>query len=83
MPNILIVDGHAWRRLRELRNVQLEAWRKAAALRRLANPRLETQAFLTNAKIALEAMGGTVSTRDLFNRRPSQMPRGRRPHHHV
>jgi hypothetical protein len=28
--NILIVDGHAWRRLGELRNVQLEAWRKAA-----------------------------------------------------
>jgi hypothetical protein len=28
-PNILIVDGHAWRRLSELRNVQLAAWRKA------------------------------------------------------
>ena len=42
----------------------------AQALRRLANPRLETEAFFANAKIALEAMGGTVSTRDLFDGRP-------------
>jgi hypothetical protein len=42
----------------------------AQALRRLANPRLETEAFLANAKVALEAMGGTVSTRDLFDGLP-------------
>jgi hypothetical protein len=42
----------------------------AKALRRLANPRLETQACLDNAKVALEAMGGTVSTRDLFDGLP-------------
>lgn len=28
-PNILIVDAHAWRRLSELRNVQLEAYQKS------------------------------------------------------
>jgi hypothetical protein len=42
----------------------------AQALRRLANPRLETEAFLANAKVALEAMAGTVSTRDLFDGLP-------------
>jgi hypothetical protein len=42
----------------------------AQALRRLANPRLETQAFLANAKTALEAMSRTVLTRDLFDGRP-------------
>ena len=39
----------------------------AQALRRLANPRLETEAFLADAKVALEAMSGTVSTHDLFD----------------
>jgi hypothetical protein len=34
--------------------------------RRLADPRLETQAFLANTKMALEAMSRTVLTRDLF-----------------
>ena len=42
----------------------------AQALRRLANPRLETQAFLANAKMALEAMSRTVLTRDLFDGLP-------------
>ena len=42
----------------------------AQALRRLANPRLATEAFLANAKVALEAMGGTVTTRDLFDGLP-------------
>src|ERR1700740_1941883 len=42
----------------------------AQVLRRLANPRLETQAFLANAKVALEAMGGTELTRGLFNGLP-------------
>jgi hypothetical protein len=38
----------------------------AQALRRLANPRLETEAFLANAKVALEAMSGTELTTNLF-----------------
>ena len=42
----------------------------AQALRRLANPRLETQAFLANAKMALEAMSRTMLTRDLFDGLP-------------
>jgi hypothetical protein len=42
----------------------------AQALRRLANPRLETEAFLANAKVALEAMDGTVLTRGLFDELP-------------
>ena len=41
----------------------------AQALRRLANPRLETEAFLANAKVALEAMSGT-ELRSLFERAP-------------
>ena len=39
----------------------------AQALRRLGNPRLETEAFLAHAKMALEAMSGTVLTRGLFD----------------
>src|SRR6202020_3217025 len=46
------------------------SWEFAQALRRLANPRLETKAFLADAKVALEAMGGTVSTRDFFDGLP-------------
>jgi hypothetical protein len=42
----------------------------AQALRRLPNPRLETEAFLANAKVALEAMDGTVLTRGLFDKLP-------------
>jgi hypothetical protein len=42
----------------------------AQALRRLTNPRLETEAFLANAKVALEAMDGTVLTRGLFDELP-------------
>jgi hypothetical protein len=42
----------------------------AQALRRLANPRLETEAFLANAKVALEAMNGTVLMRGLFDELP-------------
>jgi hypothetical protein len=42
----------------------------AQALRRLANPRLETEAFLANAKLALEALAGTELTRGLFDERP-------------
>ena len=42
----------------------------AQALRRLGNPRLETEAFLANAKMALEAMSGTVLTRGLFDGLP-------------
>jgi hypothetical protein len=42
----------------------------AQALRRLANPRLETEAFLVNAKVALEAMDGTELTRGLFDELP-------------
>ena len=42
----------------------------ARALRGLADPRLETAAFLANAKMALEAMGGTRLTRGLFDRLP-------------
>ena len=38
----------------------------AQALRRLGNSRLETEAFLANAKVALEALNGTVLTRGLF-----------------
>lgn len=40
----------------------------ARALRQLANPRLETEAFLANAKVALEAMSGTMLTRGLFDK---------------
>lgn len=40
------------------------------ALRRLANPRLGTEAFLANAKVALEAMDGTELTRGLFDELP-------------
>ena len=39
----------------------------AHALRRLANPRLDKEAFLANAKVVLEAMGGTDLARGLFN----------------
>jgi hypothetical protein len=42
----------------------------ARALRRLADPRLETDAFLTNAKVVLEAMGRTHLTRGLFDELP-------------
>ena len=42
----------------------------AQALRRLANPRLETEAFLANAKLVLEALAGTELTRGLFDERP-------------
>jgi hypothetical protein len=42
----------------------------AQALRRLANPRLDTEAFLANAKVALEAMDGTELTRGLFHELP-------------
>jgi hypothetical protein len=42
----------------------------AQALRRLANPRLETEAFLANAKVVLEAMDRTVLTRGLFDELP-------------
>ena len=42
----------------------------AQALRRLANSRLETEAFLANAKVALEATSGTVLTRGLFDGLP-------------
>jgi hypothetical protein len=42
----------------------------AQALRRLGNPRLETEAFLAHAKMALEAMSGTVLTRGLFDGLP-------------
>lgn len=41
------------------------------ALRRLANPRLEKEAFLTNAKAALEAMTGTQLTRGLLDELPA------------
>jgi len=42
----------------------------ARALRRLANPRLKTEAFLVDAKVALEAMDGTELTRGLFEGLP-------------
>ena len=42
----------------------------AQALRRLGNSRLETEAFLANAKVALEALNGTVLTRGLFDGLP-------------
>jgi hypothetical protein len=42
----------------------------ARALRRLANSRLKTEAFLANAKVVLEAMDGTVLTRGLFDELP-------------
>ena len=42
----------------------------AQVLRRLANPRLETEAFLADAKVALEAMDGTELTRGLFDGLP-------------
>jgi hypothetical protein len=45
-------------------------WEFAQALRRLANPRLETEAFLANAKEALEAMDGTYLTQGLFDKLP-------------
>jgi hypothetical protein len=38
----------------------------AQALRRLANPRLETEAFLANARVASEAMNTTLLTDGLF-----------------
>jgi hypothetical protein len=46
------------------------SWEFAQALRRLANPRQETKAFLADAKVALEAMGGTELTRGLFEGLP-------------
>jgi hypothetical protein len=46
------------------------SWEFAQALRRLANPRLEPEAFLADAKVALEAMGGTELTRGLFDELP-------------
>jgi hypothetical protein len=42
----------------------------AQALRRLADPRLDTEAFLANAKVALEAIDGTELTRGLFHELP-------------
>ncbi len=42
----------------------------ARALRRLANPRLETEAFLSNSKLVLEGMGGTELIRRLFDELP-------------
>jgi hypothetical protein len=42
----------------------------AHALRRLANPRLDKEAFLANAKVVLDAMSGTHLTRGLFNGLP-------------
>jgi hypothetical protein len=42
----------------------------AQALRRLANPRLETEAFLANAKLALGALDRTELTRGLFHELP-------------
>jgi hypothetical protein len=42
----------------------------ARALRRLANPCLEAEAFLANAKVVLEAMGGTQLTRGLLDELP-------------
>ena len=42
----------------------------AHALRRLANPRLDKEAFLANAKVVLEAIGGTDLARGLFNGLP-------------
>jgi hypothetical protein len=38
----------------------------AQALRRLANPRLETEAFLANARVASEAMNTTLLSEGLF-----------------
>ena len=46
------------------------SWEFAQALRRLANPRLETKAFLADAKVALEAMDGTELTGGLFEGLP-------------
>ena len=46
------------------------SWEFAQALRRLANPRLEPEAFLADAKVALEAMNGTGLTRGLFEGLP-------------
>ena len=46
------------------------SWEFAQALRRLANPGLETKAFLAAAKVALEAMNGTELTRGLFEGLP-------------
>jgi hypothetical protein len=43
----------------------------AQALRRLANPRLEKEIFLTNAKVVLEAMTGTQLTRGLLDELPA------------
>jgi hypothetical protein len=45
-------------------------WEFAQALRRLANPRLETKAFLADAKVALEAMDATGLTGGLFDELP-------------
>lgn len=42
----------------------------AHALRRLANPRLDKEAFLANAKVVLDAMSGTHLTRGLFKGLP-------------
>jgi hypothetical protein len=41
------------------------------ALRRLANPRLDKEVFLANAKVALEAMTGTQLTRGLLDELPA------------
>ena len=46
------------------------SWEFAQALRRLANPGLETKAFLAAAKVAREAMDGTELTRGLFEGLP-------------
>jgi hypothetical protein len=46
------------------------SWEFAQALRRLANPRLETKAFLADAKVALEAMDRTELTSGLFDGLP-------------
>jgi hypothetical protein len=43
----------------------------AQALRRLANPRLETDAYIADCKAALEAMDGTSLTRALFDELPT------------
>jgi hypothetical protein len=43
----------------------------AQALRRLSNPRLEKEAFLANAKIALGAMDGTELLRGLLDEVPA------------
>jgi hypothetical protein len=43
----------------------------AQALRRLANPRLQKEAFLANAKIALEAMTASELTLGLFDKLPA------------